>query len=196
MIFKRIGKLINHIYSLILMKKKGVIFKSFTFIGKPYFKSNKRGKIILGNNIYLNNTFESNPIGLVNPCSFVTFVEGEIKIGNNVGMSSVSIVSQKSVTVGNNVLIGGGVCIYDTDFHSVNPNLRNTGNDLRYAKAKDVIIEDNVFIGTRSIILKGVTIGENSIIGAGSVVTKNVPKNEIWAGNPAKFIKRVNLTND
>lgn len=54
-----------------------------------------------------------------------------------------------------------------------------------------MVIEDNVFIGARCIILKGVTIGENSIVGAGSVVTKSIPANEIWAGNPAKFIRKI-----
>ena len=58
-------------------------------------------------------------------------------------------------------------------------------------KAKPVIIKDGAFIGTDCIILKGVTIGEKSVIGAGSVVTKSVPDGEIWAGNPAKFIRKV-----
>ena len=53
------------------------------------------------------------------------------------------------------------------------------------------MIKDNAFIGAHSIILKGVTIGENSIIGAGSVVTKSVPDNQIWAGNPARFIRNI-----
>ncbi len=52
-------------------------------------------------------------------------------------------------------------------------------------------IEDNVFIGANCIILKGVKIGDRSIIGAGSVVTKNVPSDQIWAGNPAKFIREI-----
>lgn len=52
-------------------------------------------------------------------------------------------------------------------------------------------IKDNAFIGAHSIILKGVTIGEKSIIGAGSVVARDVPDGEIWAGNPAKFIKNI-----
>ena len=52
-------------------------------------------------------------------------------------------------------------------------------------------IENNVFIGANSMILKGVKIGDRSIIGAGSVVTKNVPSDQIWAGNPAKFIREI-----
>lgn len=52
---------------------------------------------------------------------------------------------------------------------------------------------DDVFIGCRSIILKGVTIGARSIIAAGSVVTKDVPADEIWGGNPAQFIKKINI---
>lgn len=54
-----------------------------------------------------------------------------------------------------------------------------------------VVIKDGAFIGAHCIILKGVTIGENSIVGAGSVVTKSIPDGEIWAGNPVKFIRRV-----
>lgn len=54
-----------------------------------------------------------------------------------------------------------------------------------------MVINDNVFIGAHSIILKGVTVGRNSIIGAGSVVARNIPENEIWAGNPAKKIKDI-----
>ena len=59
-----------------------------------------------------------------------------------------------------------------------------------------MVIEDGVFVGGGSYILKGSHIGRNSIIGAGSVVAGGVPDNEIWAGNPACFIKRVNCEND
>ena len=55
-----------------------------------------------------------------------------------------------------------------------------------------IIVGDDVFVGANSIILKGVIIGARVIIGAGSVVTKNIPSDEIWAGNPAKFIRKVN----
>ena len=94
-----------------------------------------------------------------------------------------------------NVKIGGGVYLYTSDFHSLNPQLRMTSNDEKYKVNSPILVKKNAFIGAHSIILKGVIIGENSIIGAGSVVTKSVPDNEIWAGNPAKYIKNVTLKN-
>lgn len=110
------------------------------------------------------------------------------------GISGTTIVCQKNILIGNYVKIGGNVCIYDTDFHSLNPILRqNSKKDQGNTAKQDVVIEDNVFIGAHSTILKGVTIGANSIIGASSLVSKDIPKNEIWAGNPAKFIKKVIL---
>ena len=54
-------------------------------------------------------------------------------------------------------------------------------------------IEDNVFIGAKTIITKPVTIGQGAVIGAGSVVTKDIPPYEIWAGVPARFIKKINI---
>ena len=61
----------------------------------------------------------------------------------------------------------------------------------RFIKTKNIRIDDNVFIGGHSIILKGSSIGKNSIIGAGSVVSGEIPANEIWGGNPAKFIRSI-----
>ena len=65
--------------------------------------------------------------------------------------------------------------------------------DSLNAKTSPITISDNVFIGTSCIICKGVSIGENAVIGAGSIVTKNIPANEIWAGNPAKFIRKIDI---
>ena len=54
----------------------------------------------------------------------------------------------------------------------------------------EITVGNDVFLGTNCIISKSIKIGDNAIIGAGSIVTKDIPANEIWAGNPAKFIKR------
>ena len=101
-----------------------------------------------------------------------------------------AITSASTVCIGSNVLLGSGVRIFDTDFRPISANDRKKGI-LDCIKTAPVKIEDNVFIGTDTIILKGVTIGPNSVIGAGSVVTTNVPSNEIWAGNPAHKLKEV-----
>ena len=74
--------------------------------------------------------------------------------------------------------------------HSLDYQVRkNNRNDN--VLSSEIRIKSGAFVGSRCIILKGVTIGEHSIIGAGSVVTKNIPNNEIWAGNPAKFIRSI-----
>ena len=100
-------------------------------------------------------------------------------IGNHVEMSGVSIVSNHSVNIGNNVLIGANCQIGDRDGHS-----------NRYkSSSKPITIEDDVWLGMNVTVLKGVTIGEHSIIGANSVVTKDIPANCIAAGNPCKVIK-------
>lgn len=84
--------------------------------------------------------------------------------------------------------MGGGVRIYDTDFHWLDFEKRM--NEAGGA-VNPVVIKNGVFIGANSIILKGVTIGEKAIVGAGSVVTRSIPDGEIWAGNPAKFIRKI-----
>jgi acetyltransferase-like isoleucine patch superfamily enzyme len=107
-------------------------------------------------------------------------------------MSQAALICHEKIVIGNNVKLGGGVCIYDTDFHSLIPSLRlDPKLDIQHKSKSPVRIGNNVFIGAFSLILKGVSIGDNSVIGAGSVVTKIVPENEIWAGNPAKFIRKV-----
>ena len=90
------------------------------------------------------------------------------------------------------VLMGGGIKIYSSDFHSLDyMHRRSIDIDKQNKKSSPIHIGNDVFIGAGSTILKGVTIGDRSIIGAGSVVTKSIPSDEIWAGNPAKFIRKV-----
>lgn len=169
-----------------------VQYSSFTSKGIPYVSVARGGKCEIGGNFKMNNGLQGNPIGRPQPCTFVVDNGARLLIGNNVGMSSTAIVAHRSVVIGDNVKIGGGTCIYDTDFHSLHAEERaNKEQDRSNKKSAEVVIHPNVFIGAHSTILKGVTIGENSIIGACSVVSKSIPANEIWAGNPAKFIKTI-----
>ena len=169
-----------------------VHYKKFKTHGIPYVMIARGGTCAIGNNFRMNNGLLGNPIGRPQKCVFFVDHGATLNIGNHVGMSSTAIVVHKKITIGNYVTIGGGVCIYDTNFHSLDPTHRvNPALDRQFEKKLSVFIEDNVFIGAHTTILKGVTIGKNSIIGACSVVTRNIPANEIWAGNPAKFLKKL-----
>ena len=78
-------------------------------------------------------------------------------------------------------MVGTGTAIVDNDDH---PERLGT-------EPIPVVIGDNVFIGMRCIIMKGVTIGNNAVIGAGSIVTKDIPANSVAAGVPCKIIRQV-----
>ena len=112
--------------------------------------------------------------------------ESVIAIGEATAMSNnVSIIAMGSVRIGQHCVIGDMTQIFDCDFHEFEPARRNAGA----GSIEPVCLGDNVWIGSRVMILRGVTIGDNSIIGAGSVVTRSIPPDSIAAGVPAKVIR-------
>lgn len=149
-----------------------------------------RGQIQIGDRVRINSGRRYNSIGGDTTVILNSSVHGKIVIGEGAGLSNCTIVSRESVTIGKDVRIGGSTHIYDTDFHAISFEDRIIRGDQN-AKNSPVVIEDGAFIGSSVIILKGVTIGRHSVIGAGSVVAKDVPAGEIWAGNPARFIKKL-----
>jgi len=189
----KINNKISNFYTYCLIKiNKVEIGKGFASSGIPILFIHHTSKIKIGKNFKINNRILSNPIGRNYKCLFAIRENAELIIGDNVGFSGTTIVCGKGVNIGSHVKIGGNVCIYDTDFHSLNPKERaNAVKDKKGTSYKEVQIGNHVFIGAHSTILKGVTIGENSIIGACSLVSKSIPANEIWAGNPARFIKKI-----
>ena len=129
------------------------------------------GKISFGENVQ---------IGVISSPNFYShytylearYRESEIVIGSNVAINNgFSIVTYAKVTIGN-------------DGHELAFNKRN-----QPPSGQAVVIENNVFIGSNVTILKGVTVGENAVVGNGTVVTRDVPKNAIVAGNPARIIR-------
>lgn len=120
-------------------------------------------------------------------------------IGENCNICA-NVLIENDVKIGNNVTIKSGVQLWDgieiEDNVFIGPNVTFT-ND-KYPRSKEypeefqkTIIKKGASIGAGSVILGGITIGEKSMIGAGSVVTKNVPNGELWLGNPAKFIRKI-----
>lgn len=94
---------------------------------------------------------------------------------------SFDTVCPERIHVGKGVTITSGTKILTHYF--------STAYGGRIFRQGDVYIEDDVFIGLNTIICNSVTIGKGAIIGAGSIVTKDIPEYQVWAGNPARFIK-------
>ena len=146
------------------------------------------GSLRIGKGVTINSAIWANPVGGTQTCFLFKGDEAIIEIGDGTGMSNVMLAAKTRITIGKNVSLGAGMKVFDTDFHSIDLAERLADVNI---PTKPVTIEDGAFIGGDVIILKGVVIGENSVIGAGSVVAKSVPPGEIWAGNPAKFIRKL-----
>lgn len=159
--------------------------KNAVFLGKCHFKRYPGTTISIANNCTFFSTPTSNLIGINRPCMISTLgsdYKATISIGNHCGFSGTVIGAFKSITLGNNVRCGANTLITDSDWHL---------DDPRSGTPSDVVIEDNVWLGVNSVVLKGVTIGANTVIGANSVVTKSIPANVIAAGNPCKVIRQL-----
>ena len=130
----------------------------------------------------------------------------KVKIGDRVMINNnTTLYCAAGITIGNDVMISWGCTIIDNNSHSLisTERLVDLANarqafaagtigdktDWNLVKKAPIIIEDKVWIGFNSIIMKGVTIGEGAIVAAGSVITKDVPAYAIVGGNPARLIK-------
>jgi len=167
----------------------GKVGRGLTVRGWIHLHIASTGTISIGDNVRINSGFGNNAVGGFRKMGIWVGPEGVLSIGNSVGISSSTIVCMKTVTIEDDVFIGGDCNIYDTDFHSVVAAERLSRPD-RGVKRAAVRIGRACFIGGHSIVLKGSVVGEEAVVGAGSVVTKAIPPREIWGGNPAKAIVR------
>jgi acetyltransferase-like isoleucine patch superfamily enzyme len=143
--------------------------------GMPLIQGNLH--IVFGDNVSLHgkSTFNGAKV----------FERPTLRVGNNTVLGyQLQITVGCDVTIGNNVLIGGGVSIFSYDQHRSNPAERNL--PPLSASSRPIVIEDNVWIAEKCLIMKGVVIGKNSIIASGSVVTQKVPPDSLAIGNPAR----------
>jgi len=159
-------------------------------LGWPRIRMARGGGIHLGNRVLLFSAPFANPLLPEGKTSLHAQISGaSIELGDAVGISSSTLVARKLIRIGARTIVGPGCLIVDNDFHTLDHRVRMSPLDK--PAVAPVEIGADCFIGTRSIILKGVTIGDRSVIGAGSVVTKSVPADSVAAGNPAKVIKKL-----
>jgi acetyltransferase-like isoleucine patch superfamily enzyme len=150
--------------------------------------------IRLGRSVRINSGPDQNYVGGDRQTNIWIAPGALLEIGDEAAISNSTIIARCSVRIGMQAYIGGGCDIYDNDFHELQPEDRicKRGN----IGSLPIEIGPKTFIGGHSIILKGVTIGEGAVVGAGSLVTKSIPQYEIWAGRPARFIRKIVLKSD
>lgn len=164
------------------------------FYGVPIVEKHLNSRIVIGDKVSLCSDSRHTALGVSRPVILRTLrPQAEISIGRESGLSGTTICSSTAVRIGERCLIGADVMICDTDFHPLRPEGRRYRNEQESLSAP-VEIGNDVFIGARAVILKGVSIGQGSVVGAGSVVTKNIPEGVICAGNPARVLRA--LTED
>ena len=158
----------------IYLRKCTQIGKLVSTNGKPIIDN--QGEIFLGDEVRV----WSNIV----KAKLYTGKNGKLLVGRNSRLNGVHIDVREKVQIGENVRIAPYTIILDSDFHDLKDH-------FGIGPSKPIVIGDNVWIATRSTILKGVNIGEGSVVATGSVVTKNVPPNCVVAGVPAKVIKKL-----
>ena len=114
----------------------------------------------------------------------VTHPGGCIRIGDRVFLNyGVSISAHQRVEIGDACQVGSYVCMMDNDYHQVEDRSQP-------GESAPIVLENNVWLGVRAIVLRGVTIGKNAVVGAGSVVTRDIPPDVLAAGAPARVVRR------
>jgi acetyltransferase-like isoleucine patch superfamily enzyme len=192
-------KAFNELRRLVMWPWIGLYFAShgiavgrdWRIYGAPMIQRHRGSLIAFGDGLELRSWRWSNPLVADHRCMFSTWSEAaSIEIGAGFGMTGGTICAAGSVRIGSYVVVGANCTIMDTDFHQLPLAKSRTGADAK-PSAVPVVIHDHAFIGTRTLILKGVTIGEAAIVGAGSVVTHSIPAHAVAAGNPATVVGEV-----
>jgi len=189
-------------YKLFIRKSKGLLFVGKNCRLKHCYKIEMGRTITIGDNVEINalsihGIRMGNNISIhrntIIECTGVIRELGEgLTIGDNVGIAQNCFIQVRgAVTIGSNVMFGPNVSIFSENHGFERTDIPMIEQDTT---RKEVIIEDNVWLGTKSVILAGVVIGQGSIIAAGAIVNSSVPPYSIVAGVPAKVIKS-RLTN-
>lgn len=166
--------LMRWLYSLYLLADK-VVYKIFImpFVKSMFEKCGKR--------VYIGRR------------SYFTFKNISIGDDTSIGMDAMFMCTRAKISIGNKVMFGPHVFMI-TGGHRMDilgKYMKDITDDEKLPENdRDIVIKDDVWVGSNSMILRGVTVGEGSVIAAGSVVTKDVEPYSIMGGVPARLIKK------
>lgn len=188
------GRVVTGVGPLLLRRAGVQVGDDIVLYGLPVVDVAPGSSIRLGQRVTLTSWTTHTALGVDHPVVLRTLMpSAQIEIGDDVGISGGAICAARLVSIGAGTMLGANVVVADTDFHPVNTASRRHAPLPVPLEAHEVRIGSNVFIGTNSLVLKGVRIGDHAVVGAGSVVTHDVPANTVVAGNPARPIGTVRL---
>src|SRR5690554_5353901 len=179
-------------YPFIIKLKRNVFLQGKLIVKSiPYIHLKNNSMLYIGNNVMLNSSNYKYHLNMFSGIKILADGENsEIHIGDNTRIHGSCIHAKSKIYIGKNCLIAANCQIIDSNGHET---LMERPQDRIFSmdKPREIIIEDNVWIGANCIILKGVKIGSGSIIAAGSVVVNDIPCNAISRGNPAVVIREL-----
>ena len=185
----RLAQILTNAIGRLRLRRAGVeLAGSAKTMGLPIVSRSADSRIVVEDDVVLCSASRWTALGVAHPVVLRTMQPGAVlHIGRGTGISGGSFCAARSLRIGQRCLIGADVLIADTDFHAIDPARRESGwDDVGCAP---VHVGDDVFIGARAVILKGVRIGDGAVVGAGAVVTRSVPAGAMVAGNPARLLQ-------
>jgi acetyltransferase-like isoleucine patch superfamily enzyme len=157
-------------------------------LGRPLIDIRRESKLFLGNGVILTSRNKGYHLNIQAPVKLFADRPGaEIRIGEQTRIAGSCIHAQRSVTIGRRCLIAGNCQIIDANGHDLSfPGVERRLNTE--GLSAPIVIEDDVWLGTNTVVLPGVTIGRGAVIGANSVVSSNIPPMVVARGNPAEVV--------
>lgn len=191
----------SNFFKIMIRFQKVKYGRNLLLKGIPVIFNQKGATLSIGENVTIKSSFLSNLVGLYSRTIICTRTpDAEIIIGNNVGISGVTIYARKGIYIGDNTCIGGNAKILDNDFHPVDFEARNKLSGMKHGPEEnelipcnEVRIGKNCFIGCNVIILKGTILGDGCVVGAGAVVSGVFEDGTVLGGNPAKVLKKLRV---
>jgi carbonic anhydrase/acetyltransferase-like protein (isoleucine patch superfamily) len=174
-----------------LRSRGATIEEGVRFVGVPFFKAVAGSELRIGARTRIVSRMTGNPLLLATPTALVLVTpNARLSIGADAAVSGAIVCVADSVEVGDRCLLGAGCVISDTDFHPLSPEARRVDRNAG-AEVRPIRIGDDVFVGSRAVLLKGTQIGDGCTVGAGAVVSGVFPARSIIAGNPAKVVREL-----
>ena len=191
--YYKLGRSLSALCNILKLKLFGVKVSGRPYVcGHLYLERGDEAEISIGDRFRCISGGGRNRIGRNIRSGIFASPSARISIGRDVGISCSCIWAREEIVIGDGVNIGADCVVMDHDAHSLDPTIRRDRSlDRDSAATAKIVIEEDVLIGARSIVLKGTHIGKGSVIGAGSIVTGEIPPMQIWGGHPAKYIRDI-----